>query len=307
MTENRRAIDTDELLQIIDASEGIYLSTLVNILQCNRINLSKRLKILEKNKFIKSIKADKTIYYTKKYDFKNVKSLENQSKLINSLGNMVTIYYSSIAVQTSHQKEKNLVLNMVVNSKNWKRTFEINKDAFDKRDSLFKKESDKNDYWNHLLAEAIQMNFRLTYINNENIADYTTGNYDYTDILAISDDNLIQKIKSRLQPKNYNTGRKDRIRNDILIYNFKTNEWSFFIADKSYTITYSQCTFNDVFYLIQYFFLTDNDKTTITLTKEDKTFKNWIYLYQKSKTNKKRYNTVNIRLENKNRKTLDSK
>ena len=49
---NKRAIDTEELFQIINNSDGIYESALLKILQCNRISLESRLKTLEKNKMI---------------------------------------------------------------------------------------------------------------------------------------------------------------------------------------------------------------------------------------------------------------
>lgn len=49
---NKRAIDNDELLQLIIASDGIYESTLQNLLQCNRTSLEARLKTLEKHKWI---------------------------------------------------------------------------------------------------------------------------------------------------------------------------------------------------------------------------------------------------------------
>ena len=46
-TVNIRAIDTEELFQIIHASNGIYQSTLVKLLQCNRTSLESRLKTLK--------------------------------------------------------------------------------------------------------------------------------------------------------------------------------------------------------------------------------------------------------------------
>lgn len=45
---NNRAIDSDELVDIIINSNGIYKSTLINLLQCNRISLEARLKTLKK-------------------------------------------------------------------------------------------------------------------------------------------------------------------------------------------------------------------------------------------------------------------
>ena len=51
-TVNIRAIDTEELFQIIHASNGIYQSTLVKLLQCNRTSLESRLKTLKQNELI---------------------------------------------------------------------------------------------------------------------------------------------------------------------------------------------------------------------------------------------------------------
>ncbi|HHU0227826.1 TPA: hypothetical protein ACT9P4_002808, partial [Enterococcus faecalis] len=61
---NKRAIDTEELFQIINNSEGIYESTLIKLLQCNRISLEARLKTLEKNKMISKQKIKKHFFYT---------------------------------------------------------------------------------------------------------------------------------------------------------------------------------------------------------------------------------------------------
>lgn len=60
---NKRAIDNDELFQIINNSEGIYESTLIKLLQCNRISLEARLKTLENNKMISKQKI-KNIFST---------------------------------------------------------------------------------------------------------------------------------------------------------------------------------------------------------------------------------------------------
>lgn len=49
---NKRAIDGDELLQLIMESNGIYESTLEKLLQCNRISLEARLSTLEKHKWV---------------------------------------------------------------------------------------------------------------------------------------------------------------------------------------------------------------------------------------------------------------
>ncbi len=48
---NKRAIDSDELLQLIVESNGIYESALEKLLQCNRISLEARLSTLKKHKW----------------------------------------------------------------------------------------------------------------------------------------------------------------------------------------------------------------------------------------------------------------
>lgn len=59
LSVNKRAIDSDELFQLIDNSGGIYESTLIKLLQCNRISLESRLQTLENNKMITKQKLRK--------------------------------------------------------------------------------------------------------------------------------------------------------------------------------------------------------------------------------------------------------
>lgn len=59
---NNRAIDSDELVDIIINSNGIYKSTLIKLLQCNRISLEARLKTLKKNKIISKGKVNKHFF-----------------------------------------------------------------------------------------------------------------------------------------------------------------------------------------------------------------------------------------------------
>lgn len=49
---NKRAIDSEELFQIINNAEGIYQSTLEKMLLCNRISLASRLDTLKRQKWI---------------------------------------------------------------------------------------------------------------------------------------------------------------------------------------------------------------------------------------------------------------
>ncbi|MEB8139568.1 hypothetical protein [Enterococcus faecalis] len=103
---NKRAIDTEELFQIINNSEGIYESTLIKLLQCNRISLEARLKTLEKNKMISKQKIKKHFFYTNTFDFKNMKPLDRQTNVVQKL---VTygIFTENIHIVTNcdHQKE----------------------------------------------------------------------------------------------------------------------------------------------------------------------------------------------------------
>ncbi|WEU29170.1 hypothetical protein P3W64_03210, partial [Enterococcus faecalis] len=79
---NKRAIDTEELFQIINNSDGIYESALLNILQCNRISLESRLKTLEKNKMITKQKIGKYFFYTNHFNSKNLSLLDSQANVI---------------------------------------------------------------------------------------------------------------------------------------------------------------------------------------------------------------------------------
>ncbi|HGL3405344.1 TPA: hypothetical protein ACKESI_001123, partial [Enterococcus faecalis] len=82
---NKRAIDTEELFQLIDNSDGIYESTLLKMLQCNRISLESRLKTLEKNKMITKQKLGKYFFYTNHFDSKNLSLLDRQTNVVQKL------------------------------------------------------------------------------------------------------------------------------------------------------------------------------------------------------------------------------
>lgn len=73
---NNRAIDSDELVDIIINANGIYENTLIKLLQCNRISLEARLKTLQKNKIISRGKSNKHFYYIDSYALKNMKELD---------------------------------------------------------------------------------------------------------------------------------------------------------------------------------------------------------------------------------------
>ncbi|MBA0962220.1 hypothetical protein HWH61_12695, partial [Enterococcus gallinarum] len=101
---NKRAIDNDELLQLIIASDGIYESTLQNLLQCNRTSLEARLKTLEKHKWISKRKLSKHFYFAKKFDLDNLNQLDLQA---DALQKMLTLGFrtSSVSITTNQQKQ----------------------------------------------------------------------------------------------------------------------------------------------------------------------------------------------------------
>lgn len=101
---NKRAIDSDELLQLAIASNGIYESTLEKLLQCNRIGLEARLKTLEKHKWISKKKLSKHFYYAKKFDLDNLKHLDLQA---NALQKMLTLGFrtANLSIATNQQKQ----------------------------------------------------------------------------------------------------------------------------------------------------------------------------------------------------------
>lgn len=90
---NNRAIDSEELIDIITQSNGIYENTLIKLLQCNHIILEERLKTLKKNKIISKGKLNKHFYYVDKYDLKHMKELDLQA--------MVVQYLVSIGLNTN--------------------------------------------------------------------------------------------------------------------------------------------------------------------------------------------------------------
>ncbi|MGC3150686.1 hypothetical protein ACPTIX_14980, partial [Enterococcus faecalis] len=75
-------MNTEELFQLIDNSDGNYESTLLKILQCNRISLERRLKTLEKNKMITKQKIGKHFFYTTHFNSKNLSLLDSQAYVI---------------------------------------------------------------------------------------------------------------------------------------------------------------------------------------------------------------------------------
>lgn len=101
---NKRAIDSDELLHLIIASNGIYESTLEKILQCNRISLEARLSTLEKHKWISKKKLSKHFYYSKKFDLDNLNHLDLQA---DALQKMLVLGFrtNKLSIATNPQKQ----------------------------------------------------------------------------------------------------------------------------------------------------------------------------------------------------------
>ena len=113
---NKRAIDTEELFQLIDNSDGIYESTLLKMLQCNRISLESRLKTLEKNKMITKQKLGKYFFYTNHFDSKNLSLLDSQANIIQKLVDYA-MFTETIQIITKDNNYKEVYLSAYVTGK----------------------------------------------------------------------------------------------------------------------------------------------------------------------------------------------
>ncbi|MGF2054168.1 hypothetical protein [Vagococcus fluvialis] len=287
---NIRAIDSEELLQIIDNSNGIYESTIVKLLQCNRISLESRLNTLEKNELISKKKINKKFYYTRKYDINNILNLDLQSDAVQCLVNH-SLYTESIIITNS--KNKKVMVNLIssINNLNENNRLVINKLL---NETHISKQADFKrffDYYTFKIPVVIS-----SMLNSESI--YKTENLDNIELLAIKNEEQLLKIKGKLKDLSYLKNFKDNefIREDILIYIQELNSIHYFIKNSG---KYELIEIKNIIDFI--FFISNHSLTTtnIYFSENQSKFKKMIELYIQSSNNKKKYNTVNQR-QNKN-------
>ncbi|EME3594692.1 hypothetical protein QL849_002340, partial [Enterococcus faecium] len=106
---NKRAIDSEELFQIINNAEGIYQSTLEKMLLCNRISLASRLDTLKRQKWIQQERFHKQFVYTNNFDLNNLKILDSQADVIQKLHGF-NIYMDKVTLFTNQERQKELYL-----------------------------------------------------------------------------------------------------------------------------------------------------------------------------------------------------
>ncbi|BDG69651.1 hypothetical protein FG877_00265 [Enterococcus casseliflavus] len=291
-TVNIRAIDTEELFQIIHASNGIYQSTLTRLLQCNRTSLESRLKTLEQNELIYKKKSNKYFCYTNKYDFKNIQALNKQAELASLLIEL-GFYTSRIQVLTNEKKQKQLYLSL----------FTLGNHLYESSDKLRKQTRD----YHNKLASSSQKDFFAQFRNNSftsfpvkisNIEQLYTDNYfttslDVPEILVIPNKEPLSLIESKLKDLSY-SNRVDKntefIRDDILIYISSEQRLLYFFKNNQYKYESKKITTPiDFFYYLSNY---SHSKHAIYSSNASEELADAIKLYRISILNKRKFNTI---------------
>ncbi|WP_430596907.1 hypothetical protein [Enterococcus sp. DIV0174] len=286
---NKRAIDNDELLQLIIASDGIYESTLQNLLQCNRTSLEARLKTLEKHKWISKRKLSKHFYFAKKFDLDNLNQLDLQA---DALQKMLTLGFRTSSVSITTNQKKQIVASFhsavkkIYNHKNFSQkpqAFQLfNQCLSNENKELFSK------FINHHHVE-VPIHFSSIYDKNLPIHTYSL---DALDVIAIPTMQQLPAIKKRLEDfsryrvKNNTTF----IRDDILLY-IQSKDCFFFYSkneQRQWILYKVDSLFEFIFYLSNYF----KSSKQINFSNDEEKYKTLETLYVKSSKNRKQYNTI---------------
>lgn len=285
---NKRAIDGDELLQLIMESNGIYESTLEKLLQCNRISLEARLRTLEKHKWVSKRKLSKHFYYAKKFDLDNLNHLDLQA---DALQKMLTLGFrtNKLSIATNQQKQVTASfyssVRNIYNHKNFSQkpqAFQLfNQCLSNQNKELFSK------FINHHHIE-IPIQFSSAFDKNQ---FPHTHSLDAIDIVAIPTMQHLPKIEEKL--KDFSIYRvknnTEFIRDDILIYIQCKDSFYYYIKKEQ---QWHLIKINSLFELL--FYLTNFFKTTkkIIFSNDIDNYEELNNLYKKSTENRKQYNTI---------------
>lgn len=290
---NNRAIDSDELVDIIINSNGIYKSTLINLLQCNRISLEARLKTLKKNKIISKGKVNKHFFYVDKYELKNMKDLDFQAMVVQYLVS-IGLYTNKIQVIDSPYKNKQLYLSVYASGKyNYKNDEAINKLANMRVNQLISEE-DRKYFSQFIINELTKFPIRVASFSDMLQEKYYTTSLETVDILAIPNKESIPAIQSNLADVSFRNleNNSTLIRNDILIYLNDSNTLGYFVKEKN------QYTLQAIYSVVDFFYyltLHKNSKDAIYISDNRKEYDNADDLYFQSYLNKEKYNTVQLK------------
>lgn len=290
---NNRAIDSEELIDIIAQSNGIYENTLVKLLQCNRISLEARLKTLKKNKIISRGKLNKHFYYVSNYEFKHMKDLDLQAMVVQNLVS-IGLYTNKIQVIDSLDKNKQLYLSVFASGKyNYKNDKSIKKLA-NKRYNQLTSEENRKYFSQFIINELTKFPIRVASFSDMLQEKYYTTSLETVDILAIPTKEFIPAIQSNLADVSFRNLKNNTtlIRNDILVYLNDSNELCYFVKENN---QYKLQVIHSVVDFFYYLTLHKNSKDTIYISDNRIEYDNADNLYFQSYLNKEKYNTVQLK------------
>lgn len=290
---NNRAIDSEELVDIIINANGIYENTLIKLLQCNRISLEARLKTLKKNKIISRGKSNKHFYYIDRYNLKQMKDLDLQAMVVQYLVS-IGLYTNKIQVIDSLDKNKQLYISVFTSGKyNYKNDETIKKLA-NKRFNQLSSEENRKYFSQFIINELTKFPIRISSLSDKLQERYYTTSIDTVDILALPNKEFIPAIQSNLADVTFRNLEKNTtlIRNDILIYLNDSNALGYFVKEKN---QYMLQTIDSVVEFFYYLTLHKGSKDSIYLSDNRKEYNNADDLYFQSYMNKEKYNTVQLK------------
>lgn len=290
---NNRAIDYEELIDIITNANGIYENTMIKLLQCNRISLEARLKNLKKNKIISKGKVTKHFYYVEKYDFKNMKDLDIQAMVVQYFVS-IGLYTNKIQVIDSPYKNKQLYLSVFASGKyNYKNDESIKKLA-NKQYNQLTSEEDRKYFAQFIVKELTKIPIRVASFSDILQEKYYTTSIDTIDILALPNKEFIPAIQSNLADVSFRNleNNSTLIRNDILIFLNDSNELCYFVKENNQYKLQAIPSIVDFFY---YLTLHKNSKDGIYISDNRTEYDNADNLYFQSYLNKEKYNTVQLK------------
>lgn len=285
---NKRAIDGDELLQLIMESNGIYESTLEKLLQCNRISLEARLRTLEKHKWVSKRKLSKHFYYAKKFDLDNLNHLDLQADALQKML-MLGFRTNKLSIATNQQKQVSATCYSSVRNIYNHKNFSQKPQAFKLFNQCLSNQNKELllDFINH---HHVKIPVQFSSIRDDNQLFYTPS-LDNLDIVAIPDMQHLPTIKEKL--KDFSIYRvknnTEFIRDDILIYIQSKDSFYYYIKKEQ---QWQLIKINNLFELL--FYLTNFFKTTkkITFSNDIDNYEELNNLYKKNTENRKQYNTI---------------
>ncbi|HAP3795663.1 TPA: hypothetical protein IUT64_002303 [Enterococcus faecalis] len=290
---NNRAIDSEELVDIITQSNGIYENTLIKLLQCNRISLESRLKTLKKNKIISKGKLNKHFYYVKKYDLKHMKELDLQAMVVQYLVS-IGLNTNKIQVIDSYNKNKQLYISVYASGKHNYKNDEAIKKLANKRFNQLSSGEDRKYFSQFIINELTKFPIRVASFSDMLEKRYYTPSLDTVDVLAIPTKEFIPAIKSNLADVSFRNleNNSTYIRDDILIYLNDSNTLGYFVKENN---QYTLRAIHSVIDFFYYLTLNKNSKDSIYLSNDKSDYDNADNLYFQSYLNKEKYNTVKLK------------